>query len=180
MTWMPQRQRRRPRQRSISGTWRLMKMLTKGRLADSEWWVEDNDYFNAAARRPFISFMLHCICLLLAQSGHSATEFQCLLLGVKRTSRGRAPMSAFDPKRTSAHSDAIEQVRCQRRRFGTPSRPSALLFRHPCHGDDVMDRNNRVGRRVEQNRTKPHSRNRRLITHHLECPWARLQTEGFS
>jgi len=36
-----------------------------GRLADSEWWVEDNDYFNAAARRPFISFMLHCICLLL-------------------------------------------------------------------------------------------------------------------
>ena len=37
-----------------------------GRLADSEWWVEDNDYFNAAARRPFISFMLHCICLLLA------------------------------------------------------------------------------------------------------------------
>jgi hypothetical protein len=27
-----------------------VKMLTEGRLADSEWWVEDNDYSNAAAR----------------------------------------------------------------------------------------------------------------------------------
>ena len=35
--------------------------------------------------------------LLLAQSGHSATEFQCPLLGVKRTSSRRRPMSAFDP-----------------------------------------------------------------------------------
>src|SRR6516165_5380011 len=35
-----------------------------------------------------------------AQSGHSATEFQCPLLGVKRTLLGGAPMSAFDPKRT--------------------------------------------------------------------------------
>src|SRR6516165_4428198 len=38
-------------------------------------------------------------CLLLAR-GHSTTEFQCPLSGVKRTSRGRTPMSAFDPKRT--------------------------------------------------------------------------------
>src|SRR5215469_13849970 len=44
--------------------------------------------------------MLHCICPLLAQSGHHAAEFQCLLLGVKRTLLGRAPMSSFDPKRT--------------------------------------------------------------------------------
>jgi hypothetical protein len=27
-------------------------------------------------------------------------EFQCPVLGVKRTLTGRAPMSAFDPKRT--------------------------------------------------------------------------------
>ena len=73
-----------------------------GRLADSEWWVEDNDYFNAAARRPFISFMLHCICPLLAQSGHPDPLNQCPLLGVKRTLVGGAAMSAFDPKRTFA------------------------------------------------------------------------------
>ncbi len=34
-----------------------------------------------------------------------------------------------------------------RRRYGTLSRPSTLAFRDPCHGDDVMDRNNRIGRR---------------------------------
>src|SRR6516164_8561125 len=39
-------------------------------------------------------------CPLLAQSGHSTTEFRCLLLGVKRTLVGGAAMSAFDPKRT--------------------------------------------------------------------------------
>ena len=39
-------------------------------------------------------------CPLLAQSGHSAAEFQCPLLGVKRTSDRGASMSAFDPKRT--------------------------------------------------------------------------------
>ena len=44
-------------------------------------------------------------CPLLAQSGHSATEFQCPLLGVKRTLPKRPPMSAFDPKRTWAARD---------------------------------------------------------------------------
>src|SRR5215471_9854130 len=39
-------------------------------------------------------------CLLLAQSGHFETEFQCPLLGVKRTWIESALMSAFDPKRT--------------------------------------------------------------------------------
>jgi hypothetical protein len=39
---------------------------------------------------------------LLAQSGHRAAEFQCPLLGVKRTLVGGAAMSAFDPKRTFA------------------------------------------------------------------------------
>ena len=33
-------------------------------------------------------------CPLLAQSGHSATEFRCPLLGVKRTLIGNAAMSA--------------------------------------------------------------------------------------
>ena len=46
-------------------------------------------------------------CPLLAQSGHSTTEFQCPLLGVKRTLIERAPMSAFDPKRTSAAQDCL-------------------------------------------------------------------------
>jgi hypothetical protein len=86
MTWMPRRQRRRPRQRSISATWRLMKMLTEGRLADSEWWVEDKDYSSAEARRPFTSFMLQCMSPLLAQSGHPDALNQCPLLGVKRSS----------------------------------------------------------------------------------------------
>jgi putative DNA primase/helicase len=35
-----------------------------------------------------------------AQSGHFTTEFQCPLLGVKRTLVGDAAVSAFDPKRT--------------------------------------------------------------------------------
>src|SRR5262249_29356397 len=38
-------------------------------------------------------------CPLLAQSGHPQALNQCPLLGVKRTLRGRTPMSAFDPKR---------------------------------------------------------------------------------
>jgi hypothetical protein len=42
---------------------------------------------------------------LLAQSGHFENEFQCLLLGVKRTLGGRAAMSAFDPKRTFGSAD---------------------------------------------------------------------------
>jgi uncharacterized protein (DUF2461 family) len=64
-----------------------MKMLTQGRLADREWWVEDKDYYNAAARRPFISFMLHRMSLLLAQSGHAAHADECPPSGVKRTSQ---------------------------------------------------------------------------------------------
>src|SRR5262249_13858215 len=33
------------------------------------------------------------------------------------------------------------------RRYGTLSRSSTLPLWHPCHGDRVMDRNNRIGRR---------------------------------
>jgi hypothetical protein len=39
-------------------------------------------------------------CPLLAQSGHPTVARPCLLLGVKQTSMGDKPMSAFDPKRT--------------------------------------------------------------------------------
>jgi len=46
--------------------------------------------------------LLRCTSPLLAQSGHHAAEFQCLLLGVKRTSEECPAMSAFDPKRTLA------------------------------------------------------------------------------
>jgi hypothetical protein len=38
----------------------------------------------------------------LAQSGHHGHADPCPLLGVKRTSHGHVPMSAFDPKRTSS------------------------------------------------------------------------------
>ena len=44
--------------------------------------------------RPFISSQ----CPLLAQSGHTELHCTCPLLGVKRTSHGHVPMSAFDPK----------------------------------------------------------------------------------
>ena len=42
--------------------------------------------------------VLHCSaeCLLLAQSGHFATEFQCPLWGVKRTLIGGAARSVCD------------------------------------------------------------------------------------
>src|SRR5215472_1622085 len=39
------------------------------------------------------------------QSGHATAEFQCPLLGVKRTLPGSAAMSASDPKRTSSVRD---------------------------------------------------------------------------
>ena len=38
-----------------------------------------------ASTSPSRSRLLHCICLLLAQSGHLAAEFQCPLLGVQPT-----------------------------------------------------------------------------------------------
>jgi hypothetical protein len=58
----------------------------RGQLADNEWRATIRNYSNAAARRPFISFMLHRMSPLLAQSGHPSTLNQCPLLGVKRTS----------------------------------------------------------------------------------------------
>jgi hypothetical protein len=41
--------------------------------------------------------LLHCMSLLVAQSGHPSEPNQCPLLGVKRTSRFQGAMSAFDP-----------------------------------------------------------------------------------
>jgi hypothetical protein len=52
------------------------------------------------------AFLLQCTYLQLAQSGHSTAARQCPLLGVKRTSTGGDPMSAYDPKRTFT-SDAL-------------------------------------------------------------------------
>ena len=46
--------------------------------------------------------LLHCMSLLLAQSGHPDRLTRCPLLGVKRTLVSHSAMSAFDPKRTSA------------------------------------------------------------------------------
>src|SRR6516225_5072422 len=47
--------------------------------------------------------------------------------------------------RQSALSEHFHQA--PGRRYGTLSRPSTLRFWHPCHGDDVMDRNYRIVRR---------------------------------
>src|SRR5262249_11354630 len=65
-------------------------------------WRSPDGRHNQKRPRENRSFCRIALGLLLAQSGHSPTEFQCPLLGVKRTSRGQALMSAFDPKRTSA------------------------------------------------------------------------------
>src|SRR6516164_6506075 len=48
-------------------------------------------------------------CPLLAPSRHHAAEFQCPLLGVKRTSDRDASMSAFDPKRTFGPEDCCRR-----------------------------------------------------------------------
>src|SRR6516225_69581 len=48
----------------------------------------------------WISFTLHCMGLLIAQSGHSSALHQCQPSAVKRTLIGRCEMSASDPKRT--------------------------------------------------------------------------------
>jgi hypothetical protein len=53
--------------------------------------------------------LLHCTSPLLAQSGHHDRAEPCLLLGVKRTSVGRASMSADDPKQTLSHSPSCFQ-----------------------------------------------------------------------
>ena len=50
-------------------------------------------------------------CLLLAQSRHGDRVQRCPLLGVKRTSRDADPMSAFDPKWTSAAQDCCACTR---------------------------------------------------------------------
>jgi hypothetical protein len=63
--------------------------LASGRIFWSAWWGD----------------LLQCMSLLLAQSGHPDTWNQCPLSGVKRTSTGGNPMSAFDPKRTWAAQD---------------------------------------------------------------------------
>jgi len=50
---------------------------------------------NSSVLAPIDRELLHCICPLLAQSGHSSCTQQCPLLGVKRTSLGHRGMSAW-------------------------------------------------------------------------------------
>ena len=47
-----------------------------------------------------MAWLRACKCRLLALSKHCATSAGCLLLEVKWTCSGRAPMTAFDPFRT--------------------------------------------------------------------------------
>jgi hypothetical protein len=61
---------------------------------------------------------------LLAQSGHRSRATECPLSGVKRTSRGHDPMSAFDPKRTSAGLFSCDAVHSSRFKIVINSRGS--------------------------------------------------------
>ncbi len=49
-------------------------------------------------------------CPVVAISGHSARELQCLLLGVKRTLQEATRMSAYDPKRTLSGHPRIREL----------------------------------------------------------------------
>jgi len=63
--------------------------------------LSSNDLAESYAKaREYNGVAISAACPLLAHSGHHAVEFQCLLLGVKRTSLFALQMSAFDPKRT--------------------------------------------------------------------------------
>src|SRR5262249_49283024 len=65
--------------------------------------------------------VLQCMSLLLAQSGHADCAQRCPLSGVKRTSAGADPTSAFDPKRTLAsalHMSAPDPIVALLRDFG--------------------------------------------------------------
>src|SRR5262249_45465653 len=63
---------------------------------------------NPSVLVPIDRELLHCMSLLLAQSGHSTTQFRCPLSGVKQTLRKRPLMSAFDPKRTLAFQNCCD------------------------------------------------------------------------
>src|SRR6516162_3537923 len=82
--------------------------------------------------------LLQCICLLLAQSGHANHSQRCLLSGVKRTSRGHALTSAFDPKWTSSNltwqlpASWLDPLRCwgQRQREEINGQNESKCSRH--------------------------------------------------
>jgi hypothetical protein len=57
----------------------------------------------------------------MAQSGHPNSLNRCPLLGVKRTSTGTNPMSAFDPKRTLSKSFAGTPIEFDQIWFQTAS-----------------------------------------------------------
>jgi hypothetical protein len=68
--------------------------LGKGKAAGFHSWTDGFAVFARAARLAALAGELKWECPLLAQSGHHANEFQCPLLGVKRTSEECAAMSA--------------------------------------------------------------------------------------
>jgi hypothetical protein len=63
----------------------------------------------------WISFTLHCIRLLMAQSRHPYRVGECPLSGVKRTSKFKSVTSAFDPNETY-----VPQNCCYARKRGEP------------------------------------------------------------
>ena len=75
-------------------------MLDGQRRREAETRYQPGKLAIGIASLKFGTNLLHCMSPLLAQSGHPYTLCQCPLLGVKRTSRGHALISAFDPKRT--------------------------------------------------------------------------------
>src|SRR5215469_12025583 len=64
------------------------------------------------------TFVSEFQCPLLAQSGHRATEFQCRLLGVKRTSEESAAMSALTQSGHRRPRSPQTMDRSTTRRFG--------------------------------------------------------------
>src|SRR6516164_5957035 len=88
--------------------------------------------------------LLHCTSLLVAQSEHFAAEFQCPLLGLKRTLIGRAPMSTSDQKDRSGVGLYLHQFARFSWRSGgddqiTPSGHVVALGRLPDWSDRIDD-----------------------------------------
>src|SRR5262249_55232249 len=78
---------------------RRAAMITSRSLsAQVNYWQKSG---NTCPKRGIV--LLQCMSPLLAQSRHHSGADPCPLLGVKRTSIGSGPMSAFDPKRTPRH-----------------------------------------------------------------------------
>ena len=77
--------------------------VTRGRQRDiSKPFSPHNHWRKLVSTSPKLALIVAVHESAFGTKRHHATEFQCPLLGVKRTSGGGASMSAFDPKRTLA------------------------------------------------------------------------------